>query len=111
MARRSTAGSAWANEVPFGEERRSRQVRIVTPQTTELARLLTDHGVHVQAIDGQTLTATDTDVSAVGRLAAAHQIVLLELVSQSASLEEAFMELARDTADYAARTTNNDGVA
>jgi ABC-2 type transport system ATP-binding protein len=87
------------------------QVRIVTPQTAELARLLTDHGVHVQAIDGQTLTATDTDVSAVGRLAAAHQIVLLELASQSASLEEAFMELTRDTADYAARTTNNDGVA
>ncbi|MBY8343039.1 ABC transporter ATP-binding protein [Streptomyces spinosirectus] len=87
------------------------EVRVVTPQSTELAGLLTDHGVHVRAVDGERLVATGTDVSTVGRLAADHRIVLLELAAQSASLEEAFMELTRDSADHTADFGNMDGAA
>ncbi|EPD56226.1 ABC transporter ATP-binding protein [Streptomyces sp. HGB0020] len=87
------------------------EVRVVTPQATELAELLTDHGVHVRAVEGERLVATGTDVSTVGRLAADHRIVLLELAAQSASLEEAFMELTRDSADHTADSGNVDGAA
>lgn len=38
-----------------------------------------------------------------GELAARHGIVLHELVTRQASLEEAFMELTRDAADYRPR--------
>jgi ABC-2 type transport system ATP-binding protein len=69
------------------------RVRVVTPRAQELARLLTARGVTVSATDEGALTATGTDVAAVGQLAADHQIALLELTAQSASLEEAFMEL------------------
>jgi ABC-2 type transport system ATP-binding protein len=87
------------------------EVRVVTPQATELAGLLTDHGVHVRAVEGERLVATGTDVSTVGRPAADHRIVLLELAAQSASLEEAFMELTRDSADHTADSGNVDGAA
>jgi ABC-2 type transport system ATP-binding protein len=37
-----------------------------------------------------------------GKLAAAHGIVLFELIPVRASLEEAFMELTRDSVEYQA---------
>jgi ABC-2 type transport system ATP-binding protein len=40
------------------------------------------------------------DSDAVGTLAAAHGIVLFELTPIRASLEEAFMELTRDSVEY-----------
>ena len=42
------------------------------------------------------------DSAEVGRLAAAHGITLSELIPVEASLEEAFMELTRDTVEYQA---------
>ena len=42
------------------------------------------------------------DSAEVGRLAAAHGIVLVELTPIRASLEEAFMELTRDSVEYQA---------
>ena len=38
--------------------------------------------------------------SAIGELAAAHQIALHELSEQDASLEEAFMELTKDSVQF-----------
>jgi hypothetical protein len=40
------------------------------------------------------------DSAEVGRLAAAHSIALSELIPVRASLEEAFMELTRDSVEY-----------
>jgi ABC-2 type transport system ATP-binding protein len=42
------------------------------------------------------------DSAEVGTLAAAHGIVLFELIPLRASLEEAFMELTRDSVQYQA---------
>ena len=42
------------------------------------------------------------DSAEVGRLAAAHGIALSELTPVRASLEEAFMELTRDSVEYQA---------
>ena len=45
---------------------------------------------------------TGMDSAEVGRLAAAHGITLFELTPIRASLEEAFMELTRDSVEYQA---------
>jgi ABC-2 type transport system ATP-binding protein len=42
------------------------------------------------------------DSAEVGRLAATHGIALSELIPVRASLEEAFMELTRDSVEYQA---------
>ena len=42
------------------------------------------------------------DSAEVGKLAAAHGITLFELIPVKASLEEAFMELTRDSVEYQA---------
>jgi hypothetical protein len=45
---------------------------------------------------------TGMDSAEVGRLAAAHGIALSELIPVRASLEEAFMELTRESVEYQA---------
>ena len=45
---------------------------------------------------------TGMDSAGVGRLAAAHGIALVELTPVRASLEEAFMELTRESVEYQA---------
>jgi ABC-2 type transport system ATP-binding protein len=42
------------------------------------------------------------DSAEAGKLAAAHGIVLFELIPVQASLEEAFMELTRESVEYQA---------
>ena len=42
----------------------------------------------------------------IGRIAASHGIVLFELTPQTASLEEAFMELTHDAVEYRNTSTN-----
>jgi ABC-2 type transport system ATP-binding protein len=46
------------------------------------------------------LEVTGMTCRAVGEIAAAHQIVLHELSEQDASLEEAFMELTKDSVQF-----------
>jgi ABC-2 type transport system ATP-binding protein len=99
----------------------SRQsVHVRSPQAAELAARCREAGVTVRA--GSTsraaaapVTGTDDagtgpdvieitgmDSAEVGKLAAAHGIVLFELIPVKASLEEAFMELTRDSVEYQA---------
>jgi ABC-2 type transport system ATP-binding protein len=98
-------------------------VHVRTPQAAELAARCREAGANVRA--GSTsraatalVTATDTgtdpdvieitgmDSDAVGTLAAAHGIVLFELTPIRASLEEAFMELTRESVEYHATDAN-----
>jgi ABC-2 type transport system ATP-binding protein len=51
---------------------------------------------------GTELTVTGMDSRAIGRLAANAGAVLYELVGLQPSLEEAFMELTRDSVEYEA---------
>ncbi len=64
--------------------------------------LLAANGAAVTADDDGGLAITGLDAAAVGDLAAAHGIPVHELAARHASLEEAFMELTRDHADYQA---------
>jgi ABC-2 type transport system ATP-binding protein len=73
-----------------------------SPQVGELAALLTARGALVTRHDGDTLTVTGTTTSAVGELASQHAITLTGLSEQQATLEDRYMELTRDSAEYRA---------
>jgi ABC-2 type transport system ATP-binding protein len=81
-------------------------VRVRSPQNDQLATLLNAQGASskpdVEA-DGA-LAVTGISAAAIGDLAAAKRIVLHELSPQEASLEEAYMELTRDSVEYRAGT-------
>ena len=85
----------------------SRQsVHVRSPQAAELAARCREAGATVRGTDAGTDTdvieITGMDSAEVGRLAAAHGITLSELIPVRASLEEAFMELTRDSVEYQA---------
>jgi ABC-2 type transport system ATP-binding protein len=81
-----------------------RLVLVRSPDAARLAALLTAEGGLVKAPDGQALTVGGLPAPRIGELAARAGLVLHELTPQLASLEEAFMELTRDSVDYDART-------
>ena len=49
---------------------------------------------------GGALVMTGRDAAAIGAVASARGITLLELATHSATLEEAFFDLTRDESDY-----------
>jgi ABC-2 type transport system ATP-binding protein len=78
-------------------------VHVRSPQAAELAARCREAGAGVPAgTDPDVIEITGMDSAEVGRLAAAHGIVLFELIPVRASLEEAFMELTRDSVEYQA---------
>ena len=83
-----------------------RSVHVRSPQAAELAARCREAGATVAGPDAGTdpdvIEITGMDSAEVGRLAAAHGIVLVELIPVKASLEEAFMELTRDSVEYQA---------
>jgi ABC-2 type transport system ATP-binding protein len=81
-----------------------RSVLVKSPDASRLTELLTAEGGLVKAPDGQALTIAGLPAPRIGELAARAGLVLHELTPQLASLEEAFMELTRDSVDYDART-------
>jgi ABC-2 type transport system ATP-binding protein len=83
-------------------------VRVDTAEPERLRLLLVDRGADVSTRDDGTLAVTGVDARDVGTTAAAAGITLYELSPRSASLEEAFMELTRDAAEY---TTTTRGAA
>jgi ABC-2 type transport system ATP-binding protein len=82
----------------------SRQsVHVRSPQAAGLAARCREAGATVRAgTDPDVIEVTGMDSAEVGRLAAAHAIALSELIPVRASLEEAFMELTRDSVEYQA---------
>ncbi|MGW5864009.1 ABC transporter ATP-binding protein [Streptomyces sp. NPDC055239] len=76
-------------------------VAVRTPDAPALTELLTAEGACVQA-DAEALTVTGLPASRIGDLAFRHGIRLHELATRAASLEEAFMELTADSAEYLA---------
>ena len=81
-------------------------VHVRSPQAAELASRCREAGAIVPAgtapDHSDVIEITGMDSAEVGRLAAAHGIVLFELIPVRASLEEAFMELTRDSVEYQA---------
>ncbi|MEW9528367.1 ABC transporter ATP-binding protein [Microbispora sp. NPDC049125] len=62
--------------------------------------ILADAGARVRRRPDGTLDVTGLDSAEIGRLAAAHDVVLHELSPQRVSLEEAYMELTRDSVEF-----------
>jgi ABC-2 type transport system ATP-binding protein len=76
-------------------------VHVRSPRATELAAMLAGPGVTIAPGDdaGQLLVEGLTP-AAIGEVAAAHGIVLHELAAQTASLEQAFMNLTQDDVEF-----------
>lgn len=76
-------------------------VTVGTPDPAALAPLLTAEGAEVVP-DGDRLTVTGLTAARIGELALHHRVLLHELTTLGASLEEAFMELTADRVEYLA---------
>jgi ABC-2 type transport system ATP-binding protein len=68
-------------------------IRARSPQADRLRAALEEAGVKVASSEGDLLTLADATTAQVGEIAAAEGIVLHELVAESSSLEEAFLDL------------------
>ena len=77
-------------------------VRVRSPQASALAELLTAQGATVTRHAEQALAITGATSDAIGELAKANGLTLTELSAHQATLEERYMELTRDAADYQA---------
>jgi ABC-2 type transport system ATP-binding protein len=75
-------------------------VRVRSPQMARLAELLAGPEVTVDALEPAVAEIRGADSEQIGTTAAEHGIVLYELTPQRASLEEAFMELTRDSLEF-----------
>ena len=79
-------------------------VRVRSPQAARLAALLAAHHAGIQPAADGALIVIGMAAAAVADLAAAHGLAVHELTAQDPSLEEAFMELTKDSLDYQAGT-------
>jgi ABC-2 type transport system ATP-binding protein len=78
-------------------------VRVRTPQTEAMLDALAKAGTKGTEIDGF-IQVDGMTTDAIGDLAAANQLTVHELFAQRSSLEEAFMEMTRDSVEYHAST-------
>lgn len=76
-------------------------VRVRSPQLDTLAEVLNDAGLQAD-VDGDALAVRGAAIEVIGELAARNSIVLHELSTRSASLEEAYLKLTDDAVDYRA---------
>lgn len=73
-------------------------IRARSPQVDQLRAALEEAGVKVASSEGDLLTLADATTARVGEIAAAKGIVLHELVAESSTLEEAFLDLTSQEA-------------
>ncbi|MFD0024211.1 ATP-binding cassette domain-containing protein [Streptomyces sp. NPDC058382] len=79
-------------------------VRLRSPDQERLRDVLHAEGLVVVESGNGTLEIDGATTEAMGELAARHTIVLHELSSQRASLEEAFMQMTADSVEYHAHS-------
>jgi ABC-2 type transport system ATP-binding protein len=84
----------------FVQRASKKAVRVRSPRIQELVELVAAPDVDVNAVEPGVVEINGLSSEQVGTLAAEHGIVLYELVPQLASLEEAFMELTRDSVEF-----------
>jgi ABC-2 type transport system ATP-binding protein len=75
-------------------------VLVKSPRAGELAELLTAGGAAVTKDGDGSLLVTSMDAPAIGNLALSHGIAVHELTPRRASLEEAYMDITRDSVEY-----------
>ncbi|MEV6103344.1 ATP-binding cassette domain-containing protein [Streptomyces sp. NPDC051940] len=79
------------------------EVTLRSPQTGRLAELLRGPGVRITSTGPGALTVTGTTPEDIGLTAAAHGVPVFELTPHRVSLEEAFMDLTRESVEYHAQ--------
>ncbi|MFI6982149.1 ABC transporter ATP-binding protein [Embleya sp. NPDC050154] len=84
----------------FIERSSTHSVLVRTPFADAFGRVLTAHGAKVRLDETGALVVSEMDSLEIGRHAAADGVPLAELTPQRTSLEEAFMELTRDSVEY-----------
>jgi ABC-2 type transport system ATP-binding protein len=75
-------------------------IRVRTPETQRLAALVTEKGAVAAPDGGDALRITRLGMTEIGDLAFDNQIRVHELSPIQASLEQAFMELTKDSVEY-----------
>jgi ABC-2 type transport system ATP-binding protein len=75
-------------------------VTVRSPDAALLATLVVDAGGRIEQERDHTLLVFDLTAEAVGELAASNAVVLHELTTEHASLEETFFELTNDSVDF-----------
>jgi ABC-2 type transport system ATP-binding protein len=75
-------------------------VRVRTPQAAELRTALVQDGVTIASDDDGALTVVGLTSEQIGRVALDHRILLTELTPQHASLEQAYMDMTRDSLEF-----------
>lgn len=83
-------------------------VRVRSPQATELRERVLGPDVSVESGERGQLEICGLTAAQIGEAAAVGGIVLHELVPIQASLEEAFMDLTRDTVEFKSQTPLED---
>jgi ABC-2 type transport system ATP-binding protein len=76
------------------------RVRVRSPEAAQLREALARPQVTITTAGAGVLEIDGLTSEAVGRAAAEHGFMLYELVAQTATLEEAFMELTSDDVEY-----------
>jgi ABC-2 type transport system ATP-binding protein len=77
-------------------------VRVRSPDVQRLVELIAGPKVSIDTVEPSVVEIHGLGSEKVGTVAAEHGIVLYELSPQRASLEEAFMELTRDSVEFQA---------
>ncbi|BAL88732.1 hypothetical protein AMIS_35120 [Actinoplanes missouriensis 431] len=75
-------------------------VRVGSPAAGLLATLLAGPDVTVTAAGAEQLVVSGLTARQISLIAAEHGIPLFELTAQTVSLEEAFMDLTRESVEY-----------
>jgi ABC-2 type transport system ATP-binding protein len=75
-------------------------VLVRSPEASRLADLLVDDGATVDSLPDGSLVVGGADAAAVGELAASYGVVLHQLVTRTASLEEAFLSATGAAEEY-----------
>jgi ABC-2 type transport system ATP-binding protein len=90
----------------FVRESSRNVVRVRSPQAEQLRGLVIARNATVAGHASGLLDVEGLTAEQIGHIAASHGIVLSELTPQTASLEEAFMELTHDEVEYRNPSTN-----
>jgi ABC-2 type transport system ATP-binding protein len=88
----------------FVRRNSGQSVRVRSPHADELVRMVAGANVVVDPIGPGLIDIEGVAAEEIGLIAAERQIVLYELTPHQASLEQAYMDLTRDEAEYRANT-------